>query len=103
MLIKAILYPVAVFLLIGAGLLAWLSGAGLLILAGLFLLIVGAVLRDLLAGRRAAAATRDLPLEEREEGRNLEAHGVDMTRIEDQRPSRRIWGERWDDRPDRLP
>jgi hypothetical protein len=89
MLVKAILYPLAVGLLLAAGLWAWLSGAGYLILAALLLLVIAAVVRDLRAGRRAQADTKTLPAEETHEGFTPEAYGVRMGRIEEQ--TRRIY------------
>jgi hypothetical protein len=88
MLVKAILYPLAVGLILAAGLWAWLSGAGYLILAALLLLIVAAVFRDLRVGHRAEADTKTLPAEETPEGFTPDAYGVRMGRIEER--TRRI-------------
>lgn len=91
MFLKAILYPLAVIALVAGPLLAWINGAGVLILVMLVVLIAAAVVRDWLAGRRAEAATKLLPAEEREEGLDTEAHGLHMERVEEETRKRRNW------------
>jgi hypothetical protein len=82
MIIKAILYPVLVALLVAGGLLAWLNGAGLLIVAAIAVLVAVAIVRDRAAGPRPAAPPRGLPPEERGNPADGAAHGVAMREVE---------------------
>jgi len=88
----------AVFLTV-AGILAWMNAAGLLIVGALLVFVLLAVIRDLRAGRRVEAETKNLPAEETQEGFKPDAFGVRMGRIEDR--TRRITrdfgppSERW--------